>query len=694
MDTSTLSANLVIAANFTIEPIDAALSFWNQELQLWSSQEYAPFDQLFQQLLDPASALAADRSATKVILLQPERWLSGGDVKRAASDFCGAVETFLESRQESLLLILCPPSAPENAGQPDLVLAEQRIADTLSGLSGLTLASGTEVQENYQVTQMSDPHGSRIAAIPFSATYFAALAATIARHVWHQLVPDSKVLVLDCDDTLWGGLCGELGPDGIVLNEQHLALQRHAQSCRQAGMLVCLVSKNNEADVLAVFERNAEMVLSLDDVTAHQIGWGLKSASMTRLSETLGLGLDSFIFVDDDPMQLAEVSRVHSEVVTLAPPETNAQRFWKHFWPTDSSVTTEETKRRTEAYREHANRESSRAQSLESGATLADFISSLDLRIDHRQLDSEDLSRAFELSHRTNQFNTNGLRQSEAQLVAASKDPATICLTTRVSDRFGDYGLVGLIQGAVSAETLHVREFLLSCRALGRGVEHSMVAELARQARERNVSKVTFHFTDSGRNTPALDFLTKLAGADSSASSEFSMTSERAAGCRFEAVESQSAEREPQAHAPTTEKHPGDFGRNHNPGLLAHIAEALATGEQILNAYTPAQNAAPQSSSNEASDIETLLTRAFCEHLGVSEVDRNEGFFDLGGHSLQAVQILSEMSAAANVELDPTLLFTTNFSIAELAEEIEFQDTTGNQPVGSVLDQLSALTDS
>ncbi|MEM7708992.1 MAG: HAD-IIIC family phosphatase [Pseudomonadota bacterium] len=694
MDKSTLSANLVIAANFTVEPIDAALSFWNNELELWSSQEYAPFDQLFQQLLDPASALASDRSATKVILLQPERWLAGGDVERATSDFCGAVETFVQSGQENVLLIICPSSAPENREQSNLVAAERQITEALSGLSALTLVSGTSVQEHYQVTQISDPHGSRIAAIPFSADYFAALAATIARYVWHQLVPDKKVLVLDCDDTLWGGLCGELGPDGIVLEEPHLALQEHAKSCRQAGMLVCLVSKNNEADVLAVFEQNSGMVLSLDDVTAHQIGWGLKSDSVTQLSEILGLGLDSFIFVDDDPMQLAEVSRVHPEVVTLVPPQTNGKRFWSHFWPTDSSVRTEETLRRTESYREHAARESSRAQTLKSGATLANFIASLELRTEHRRLGSEDLSRVFELSQRTNQFNTNALRLSEPQLAAASKDPATICLTTRVSDRFGDYGLVGLIQGVVTAKTLHVTEFLLSCRALGRGVEHSMVAELARLAGERSVSIITFAFTDSGRNVPALEFLTKLVGVDNSTGSDFTVTCDQAVGCRFESEESRPAERELQTATPSVQTDPGNRNRTRNPDFLTHVAGSLATGEQILNAFIRTNTAASPSSASEASDIESLLTKAFCGHLGLNEVDREEGFFDLGGHSLQAVQILSEMSAAANVELDPTLLFTTNFSIAELAEEIEFQDTTGNQPVGSVLDQLSALTDS
>ena len=190
-----------------------------------------------------------------------------------------------------------------------------------------------------------------LAHIPFTEEHFASIALAIVRKVHALRVPAHKVLVLDCDNTLWHGVVGEDGIDGIAIPPAQIDLQRFAIDQQANGTLVCLASKNAERDVLDVFENRADMMLKLENIVAHRINWRSKPENISSLAEELGLGLDSFVFIDDNPVECAQVKAALPQVVTLQlPPDAAVPQFLAHLWVFDKvSVTLEDT-RRTKMY--------------------------------------------------------------------------------------------------------------------------------------------------------------------------------------------------------------------------------------------------------------------------------------------------------------------------------------------------------
>jgi FkbH-like protein len=225
------------------------------------------------------------------------------------------------------------------------------------------------------------------------------------------------------------------------------------------------------------------------------------------LAKELGLGLDSVIFVDDSPVECAEVEAGSSEVLTLLLPEEAEIPTWlKHVWAFDHVKRTAEDARRTELYRENTQRESLRQQSY----SLEEFLASLQIEIKINAMAAEDAVRVAQLTQRTNQFNTTTVRRSEAELQHFLNSPGAACSVVRVRDRFGDYGLVGAMMFTAGGK-LTVESMMLSCRALGRRVEHAMLAHLAEVASERRMDRIDVLYRPSERNAPVREFLESIA---------------------------------------------------------------------------------------------------------------------------------------------------------------------------------------
>lgn len=259
------------------------------------------------------------------------------------------------------------------------------------------------------------------------------------------------------------------------------------------------------------------MPLKRKHLIATRINWQSKSSNLQSLAKELRLGLDSFIFVDDNPIECAEVETYCPDVFTLELPENpeTIPHFLKHIWAFDHVEMTEEDRKRTERYQQNLEREQFREASL----SFADFLQELELKVRIAELRTEQLPRVSQLTRRTNQFNFTTIRRSEGEIQALCMTQGYECLVVDVSDRFGDYGLVGVVLFAAKADLLQVDSFLLSCRVLGRGVEHQMVSRLGEIARRRGLSEVHISFSPSERNQPALDFLEQI-GSDFKAQSE------------------------------------------------------------------------------------------------------------------------------------------------------------------------------
>ena len=209
-----------------------------------------------------------------------------------------------------------------------------------------------------------------------------------------------------------------------------LDLQRFAVDAQAGGALVCLASKNTEQDVLDVFEKRPEMVLKTEHIVAHRINWQPKSDNIASLAGQLNLGLDSFVFIDDNPVECAQVRAALPQVVTLQPPESAIAQFLSRTWAFDKISVTAEDTRRTEMYRENTAR-----QSLEASTTdIGDFIASLGLVVDIASPSEDEWPRVAQLTQRTNQFNFTTLRRTESEIRSAASEAGSSVLRVRVRE--------------------------------------------------------------------------------------------------------------------------------------------------------------------------------------------------------------------------------------------------------------------
>ena len=346
------------------------------------------------------------------------------------------------------------------------------------------------------------------AIVPYTPVFFVALATAIARKIHAIATPPFKAIALDCDETLWAGICGEDGPRGVVVDAPRRALQEFMAERRRAGMLLALASKNNEEDVTETFRAHPEMPLRLEDFVARRVNWEPKSANLASIAEELGLGLDSFILVDDNPKECTEAQAGCPEALALPLPARAEEipEFLKHVWAFDRARVTEEDRRRPELYAQQAER----AKAERASASLEEFLASLQLEVGIAPMEPAQLARVAQLTQRTNQMNASCVRRTEAEIQALLASGEAECLTVDVKDRFGSYGLTGVIIFRCAGGALVADTFLLSCRVLGRGVEHRMVARLGEIALERGLARVEIPFVAGQRNRPAALFLESL----------------------------------------------------------------------------------------------------------------------------------------------------------------------------------------
>jgi len=683
---------IAIAASFTSEPIEPFLKFWGRRLNSPFETVFAPFNQIVQTLLDPGSAFAANRRGANVILLRVSdlAQTSAGGAATAetaaanARQLAGAVRSALPKFSVPLIFMLCPPE-----GDAAVREAESALRDAVATLPGLHFLHYADVLALYPVAQVQHPRAAEIARIPYTEEMFAALATMIARRAHTLSMPPYKVVATDLDNTLWRGICGEDGPAGVALDPPRKRLQEFLLGQRASGMLLAIASKNNFNDVLETFSTHPEFPLRLEHFAAWRIDWNPKPVNLASLAAELNLGLDSFIFLDDNPKECAEVSSSAPEVLSLAlPPDLEElPAFLAHIWAFDHPSVTEEDKRRSELMAQSL--EFSRA--AESAASLEEFIASLSLRVDVQPLAPERLPRAAQLTQRTNQFNTTTIRRTEADLAALEQTPGARIFTAEVSDRFGEYGLTGLVVVYTRLNELYVDSLLLSCRVLGRGVEHRILARLAELALDEGVYTVTVPFTPTSRNTPARTFLESIP---------FGQVHEDNGGLvfRFPAVELQTLRWSPGSTGESVAAAPAPARTATRTFTgYAEIARSLRTPAQILAAARReaalAQTAAPP--QGFSSETEEKLARIWAELLQKPVADSSANFFDLGGHSLLAVLLLMRVKEEFGVELAVEDVYSGSLTLGSLASIIEARRLGAADPeeYEALLAEIADLSD-
>src|ERR1700730_6187225 len=298
---------LTVAANFTAEPVGDTLRFWMDRLGVQPAQiEFSGHNQVFQELMAPESLLASSEPGINFLLIRLEDWAreqTSGQradaISTATREFIDALKAFVKRAGRPTVLLLCPPARHTLANvQLSLLLQalETELRASVEALRGMYLISAGDLAELYPVEIIDDPESDRQAHIPFTAAYWAAMGTMLARKARALLNPAHKVIVVDADNTLWGGVVGEMGASHVQISGPWLELQDFLRKQKSRGLLLALVSKNEEADVAEVFRRS-EMVLRREDFVAWKINWERKSQNISVLAKELELGLDSFIFL-------------------------------------------------------------------------------------------------------------------------------------------------------------------------------------------------------------------------------------------------------------------------------------------------------------------------------------------------------------------------------------------------------------
>lgn len=357
-----------------------------------------------------------------------------------------------------------------------------------------------------------------LGGLRFSTAGEKLIAKTLERILDAQLVARKKCLLLDLDNTLWGGIIGEDGLTGIQLSEsgagaRYRDFQRRIRDLTKMGVILGIVSKNNEADALEVFEKHEHMVLSKSDFAALKINWSPKTQNIVELAQDLDLGIDSMVFIDDNPVERESVRSALPEVtVPEFPMDTSElpafiEQVYKDYFFTLES--TAEDRKRTEVYLANAKRAAER-----SAAPSADeFLTGLRTKIFFAPVNEEDLSRAAQLTQKTNQFNLTTRRYTEQELRTLQAIPGAKVFMASVADKYGDNGKVCVsIVRKVANDTAELDTFLMSCRVMGRFIEDQILDQLVKDLRADGLSKLRVPFIPTKKNAPARAFVERLEG--------------------------------------------------------------------------------------------------------------------------------------------------------------------------------------
>jgi len=362
----------------------------------------------------------------------------------------------------------------------------------------------------------SDPKLWLLGKIAFSLEVFREASADIKAGLRGLAGLSKKLIVLDLDDTLWGGVVGETGWENLRIGghdpvgEAFVEFQQALKALRRAGVLLGIVSKNDEATAFVAVDQHPEMVLRRADFAGWRINWNDKATNLAGLAAELNLGLDSVVFIDNDP---AERARVREALPEVSVPDWPADkllyaRTLLEMRLFDNPVITGEDAARTEMYL--AGRERSALQhSLQS---LEDWLRSLGLTVKPQNLDKSNLVRADQLLNKTNQMNLATRRMGETDLLAWSQQEGQRVFTFRVADRFGDYGLTGLASIQRDGPQARIVDFLLSCRVMGRGVEAAILHVLIEYARAEGALEIVARCLPTPRNGPCLEFFEQRSG--------------------------------------------------------------------------------------------------------------------------------------------------------------------------------------
>ncbi|HEY0872035.1 MAG TPA: HAD-IIIC family phosphatase [Vicinamibacterales bacterium] len=490
-----------------------------------------PFGQVMASLLSPAD----QRSDFAVVWTSPDQISPafkeclehrGGSVERALADvdeFTGAVRQFAERVDHVFVPAWVPtvevPTSTltamrERTGSSSLLLEMNgRLAANLRQVANVHVLDAAKWMEA-AAGSPRDPKLWYLAKVPFANDVFVAATRDIKSCLSGLHGKARRLVVLDLDDTMWGGLVGDVGWEKLrigghdAIGEAYADFQRGLKALARRGVILAVVSKNEEAVALEAIDRHPEMVLRREDFAGWRINRQDKAANIVDLVHELRLGLDAVVFIDDSPAERARVRESLPEVLVpewpsdglLYPRALAALRCF------DQPASTAEDAHRVSMY----NAERSRSELLARIGSVDEWLSTLDLKVAAEDAGGQNFARVLQLLNKTNQMNLATRRMTEPEFRAWLAGPDRKSWCFRVSDRLGDSGITGLLSIEEVGRVAEVRDFLLSCRVMGRKIEETMLHVAVDYARSRGLREVRLAYEPTPRNQPCLDFLKRV----------------------------------------------------------------------------------------------------------------------------------------------------------------------------------------
>jgi FkbH-like protein len=372
----------------------------------------------------------------------------------------------------------------------------------------LLLDAAWQMPQRIGDAELTDPllwhHAKQLINPLFAPLYGDVLARIVAAVAGRS----RKCLVLDLDNTLWGGVIGDDGTEGIKLGqgsadgEAFVAFQRYAARLAERGIILAICSKNDDAVARAAFETHPEMVLRIDDIACFTANWTDKATNLREIARRLNIGTDSLVFVDDNPAERAIIRQELPEVavpempddISLYPAIVAAAGYFEAVSLTGDDLT------RNHSYAANTQRAAAR----EATTDMQGYLQSLEMHLIGRPIGPVDRPRAAQLINKSNQFNLTTRRRTEQELEVLLSDPVVMGYSFRLGDRFGDNGLISVVlmrpDPALPDDALLIDTWLMSCRVLGRGVEAAVLEALADLAQLRGIRTFIGEYRPTGRN--------------------------------------------------------------------------------------------------------------------------------------------------------------------------------------------------
>ncbi len=524
---------LAVAGDCATQHIAAALRGYGVYTDLPLQVFDADYDQVRAQLTDPASELYA---------FAPEYLLLVFSVERLWADYCASSrrEGFAEEKLAEFAQYWdafranCPAAKLLHCNYPELDdrifgnyagkvrssflyqlrLLNLRLCDMAAEHPGVFLIDLCALQSRVGREQFFNSKIYYVGKLPIHTNCLPLVAREVLGVIRAIRGQIKKVVVLDLDNTLWGGVIGDDGLAGIQIGELGLghaftAFQTWLKELKKRGVLLAVCSKNTESTAREPFEKHPDMVLRMEDFSIFVANWEDKAGNIRMIRDTLNLGMDSFVFLDDNPFERELVRSLVPDITVPELPEDPAQyvEYLQKLNLFETASFSEADAMRTAQYQQEVGR----VQAQRQAGSFEDYLKSLDMVAAARPFDPFHYPRIAQLTQRSNQFNLRTVRYTEDEIRAAAEDPGKLTLYFTLRDKFGDYGLISvIICDKQDGQTLFVDTWLMSCRVLKRGMEEFIINTLVKTAAAQGFRTIRAEYLPTAKNAMVKDIYETL----------------------------------------------------------------------------------------------------------------------------------------------------------------------------------------